>query len=86
MEKVNLSNITGSGNVSFNISANFRPSADGKVQADVTVQKNTYGLPSNPKSENNTETYNYLGTPEEVQAGMEADLNLGSYLTISTGV
>lgn len=84
MEKVNLSNITGSGNVSFNISATFRPATDGKIQADVTVQKNTYGLSSNPKSENNTETYSYLDTPDNVKAAINTDHGIGVYLETNT--
>ncbi|HEX2866101.1 MAG TPA: hypothetical protein VHO03_03615 [Ignavibacteriales bacterium] len=86
MTQLDLNKIQGDANATLVIRCNFTSLPEGKVKANVTVERNNYNLPTNPKTETSNESYNFEGTPEEVQAGMETDLNLGSYLTISTGV
>lgn len=85
MEKVNLSNITSNSSVDFNINGSYRSAPDGKVQVTITVQKITNGLSTNPQSENNTETYRYLDTPDQVKSQINTDHGIGDkYLEVNT--
>lgn len=82
MEKINLSNITSGANVTLTTTTTLRSAPDGKIQADVSVRKSTYGLSGNPKSEEATENYSYTGTPDEVKANIDGASLTADLLTV----